>query len=275
MALGSEIGTKAQAWEWICEQITASALHPQWIHRPLTDRLGILFADFFRKIGDCRLPISIGPAVASQLFARWNAISDLRIEKNGWTLASDDSALKEHSGIVSRNVNRARVRLALEKYRGAMGSDSAPRDPAGNVINDPSDDEPPPVIPDDVLLAQTSFPVLDPKWNNVPNPSTPKRTAQDPSSDAPDPKAQRVNSPSVSTEDKEFSSRRATYHPASYFVRVATEQVLLAGREPARGWPSYSALCPSGNPTDVIHDPVFNTKNFWNKPAHEGVKKPT
>ena len=94
MALGSDISAKSKAWKWICKQITVGALRPGWIHRPLIDQSGILFADLFRKIGDCRLPICIGPTLASQLFACRNSITDLRIAKNGWAPASDDPALK-------------------------------------------------------------------------------------------------------------------------------------------------------------------------------------
>ena len=109
MALGSDIGTKGQAWMWICEQITESATHPEWIHRGLIDQLGILFADLFQKIGDCRLPPRIGPAAATQLFSCWNAIADLRIQENGWALSSSDPALEENVEIVSRSVRGARV----------------------------------------------------------------------------------------------------------------------------------------------------------------------
>ena len=83
-------------WAWICGQITADALHPEWNHKPLIDQLGVLFAGLFRKISDCRFPVCIGPTAASQLFACGNSISDLRIAENGWALASDDPALEEY-----------------------------------------------------------------------------------------------------------------------------------------------------------------------------------
>ena len=67
--------------------------------------MGVLFAELFRAIGVCRLPISIGPALANQLLSRWAA-------------TSSDPAVKEYFEIVSRNVHRARVRLTMEKYRG-------------------------------------------------------------------------------------------------------------------------------------------------------------
>ena len=72
---------------------------------PLVGQLGILFAYLSRKMGGCRLPMNIRPAVASRLFSCWNAITELRIAKNGWALASDEPALKEFFEIVSRNVD--------------------------------------------------------------------------------------------------------------------------------------------------------------------------
>ena len=173
--------------------------------------------------------------MATQLFACWSAISDLRIAKKGWAFASGDPALMEYFEIVSRNVHRACVRLTIEKYRGRMGAETAPRDSAGNIIHDPSDDEPPPSIPKDTFLAQESFPALDPKWATVPNPNTPERTAPASSRVAPVPKAHRVDSSSTSRGDQGFPSRHAMASPASCLVTVSTEQVQLAGREPTRG----------------------------------------
>ena len=107
LAIGPEIKSKSKACEWICEQICVGASHPQWIHRSKVDQLGILFADVFQKIGDCRLPICVGAKVASQLFACWSSIADLRL----------DPALREGSEIASRSVHRTRTRLTVEKNR--------------------------------------------------------------------------------------------------------------------------------------------------------------
>ena len=152
-----------------------------------------------------------------------------------------------------------------------MGSGTVPRDPAGNIINDPPADELPPMNPKEILPAQETSPALDPKYNMTPNPNTPKRYAPDFSRVAPDPKAPRVGDASVSEGDQEFPNHPAAPPPASYLITVTTERVQLAGREPARGWPSYSALYPDGSPTGAIHDRVFNPKNFRNKAADEGL----
>ena len=151
-----------------------------------------------------------------------------------------------------------------------MGSGFAPRDPAGRIINDPSDGKLPQITPAEILLPQESFPASGPNWNTTPNPDTPKRYAPDSPRFAPGPRVPRADASSGSEGDQEFPSRHAASPPASYLIAVTTEHVRLAGREPARGWPPYSVLKPDGDPAEVIHDPVSNPKNFRGKAASEG-----
>ena len=80
------------------------------------------------------------------MFSYLNAITDLRIAKNGCPLASGDPAMNEYLDIVSRNVNCARVRLAIGQCCGRAGSENEPRKFKANFINEPSDDELPPVV---------------------------------------------------------------------------------------------------------------------------------
>ena len=115
LAIGSGNNSKSKARERICEQICVGASHPQWIHRPVVDQLGILFAYLPHKIGDCRLPICVGPTMTSQLFARWRSITDLRIAKNKWPHASDDPNKWGPSGLAApREVDQGIV-LPLPK----------------------------------------------------------------------------------------------------------------------------------------------------------------
>ena len=58
--------------------------------------------------------------------------------------------------------------------------------------------------------------------------------------------------------------------PPTYVITVSAEQVYLAGKGPNSCWPAYSVLYPEANPTEVIHDPVFNQKNFRNTDANAG-----
>ena len=121
------------------------------------------------------------------------------------------------------------------------------------------------------MLAQDSCLALGPTWNVSPNPDAPSKRPRNPVSPdaAPDPKAARVAPTSTSKGVQDFASRHAMTTP-TYLITVSDEQVQRAGREPTRGWPSYSALYPEGNPTEVIHDPAFYQKNFWNKDANDG-----
>ena len=248
----------------MCVQITADALHPQYIRQSSMDQLGILSADLFRRIGVCRLPFRIGPKVApfrivphrTQFFACWSSITDLRIAQNGWVLTSD--------------VNRARVRLTPERYRGQMGSECEPRNSAGCFLHDPSDDESLPQVSEESLLTQLSCPELGPKWSKVPNPPTPKRDAQAPPSAEPDPKAQRVEPSSFSKSDLGFSHRHAMSPPAAYLITAAADQSRLAGNGPTCGWPTSAVPLPDRNPAEATHDPVLNARNFRNVAADFG-----
>ena len=103
MALGPDIGAKGQAWNRICKHITESVIHPGWIRRDLIDHVAVLCEELFRKIGDCRLPLCVGPAVATQLFPCCTAIADLRVRKDGWAMASSDPVLEGYFEIASRN----------------------------------------------------------------------------------------------------------------------------------------------------------------------------
>ena len=151
-----------------------------------------------------------------------------------------------------------------------MGWDSEPRDSKGNIVNDPSDDELLPNVPGDLALAQDSSPVADPTWNASPNPNAPSKRPAPPFPDvAPDGRAARVDPASAPKDDQVFAICYAMTTP-TYLITVSRAQVQLAGKEPNHSRPAYSALYPEGNPTEVIHDPAFNQKNFWGNGANDG-----
>ena len=79
--------------------------------------------------------------MASQLFANWSVLTDLRIPRDRWTMESRDAPCKEYVEAVYRNVTRARVRLSLEQSRVQVGAGDLQSDSGGNVIAEPSDDE--------------------------------------------------------------------------------------------------------------------------------------
>ena len=69
----------------------------------------------------------------------------------------------------------------------------------GNVLAGPSGDP----VSDDVLLANTFFPVLYPTWNLLGSPPAPRREVQDAPSDAPDSKTPKTGGPAES--EREFT----------------------------------------------------------------------
>ena len=143
LAIGSGINSKTRSW--IREKICVDRPDAEWLHRPLADQLVMLFAQVFEKIGNCRLSIKIGPTLASQLFACWNAPRDLRIGTHRGVLAWNDLASPE--------CNSRTCSLEHGKSRRRMGSDDLPRDAEGNVTNEPSDDESLPPVSEALLLS--------------------------------------------------------------------------------------------------------------------------
>ena len=131
----------------------------------------------------------------------------MRIEKNKWSLASDDPALEEFFGMAPRNAPLARIRLTIKRYRGRMGAESAPKDAAGNLVNEPSDDELLPLVPAELLLPQRPSLKLGPKWSSFPNPITSERDAKAPPPTEPGPEVPRVDGRPYLQGDLDFSQR--------------------------------------------------------------------
>ena len=157
--------------------------------------------------------------------------------------------MKECFEIAPRNVNHVRVRPTVEKYRGQMGSDTVPRDPAGSIINDPSDDELPPIVHEEILLAQESSPALDLTLYTSPNLNTPSKRPAPYSSDvAPDPEAPRAVSTLFSKDDQDFANHHAMTTPC--ISHHGARGTAAAGRK--RTIPRLAGLlCPlSGGQSD-------------------------
>ena len=270
LAINTGVNSDARRWERICEKIRVGAMDPEGVHRPLVDQLGALFAQLFHWMGDCRLPINIGPSMAPQLFAGWSTLPELRIATRKWALGSDDVALKEFFEVVSRNVTRARVRLSSEKSRIQVGADDLPRHVDGNVIAELSGDELIPQASEDTLPTQISFPILDTTWKTFGNPTTPKRDPQSAPPTEPDPRVARTEGTSSAKEDLAFTLRHAMGFSASQLITVSRERLTRAGHVPTRGWQTYSALYPNGNPAEIAHGPVLVSKNFRNLDVRHG-----
>ena len=237
---------------------------PEWRHWGQIDRLGIVFARLFREIGDCRLPLSVGPAVAAQLFEMWNVLTDCRISRNRWSLGANDVERQEFCDAVSRNVAKVRTRLGLEQARLQAGLGAEIRDQNGDVIKDQLGDEVLPAISDAVLLGNTSFLALGPARNTFGNPSTPKREAQGAPLGALEPKLPKTEEAAESErDDLSFTHRHTAWLPeALVAASVSNGQLLKAGSEPTRGWPACSTLFPMDGPTQVARDLIFAAGNY-------------
>ena len=49
---------------------------------------------------------------------------------------------------------------------------------------------------------------------------------------------------------------------AGMVATVTPEQLHRAGQEPNRGWPAYEEMCPTGDPKNVVREPMFVSKNY-------------
>ena len=67
MAVASETDRKSKAWQWIYEQVSEEARDPEGFPKDLVAAVGNIFAQLFRRIGDCRLPPHVGGKVANEL----------------------------------------------------------------------------------------------------------------------------------------------------------------------------------------------------------------
>ena len=119
-------------------------------------------------------------------------------------------------------------------------------------------------------LSQTSFPAFGPTWNSSGNPTTPKRDPQSTLLAEPDPKVAKTEGAASAQEDLACAQRRAMGIPASQLITASKEKLNRAGEEPTRECRADSALYPTGNPTQVAHDPVWLSKNSRNLDVQHG-----
>ena len=51
---------------------------------------------------------------------------------------------------------------------------------------------------------------------------------------------------------------------------VSADQLHLAGQGPARGWPAYAVMYPTGDPAQLIRDSIFASANYRNLDPNRG-----
>lgn len=162
LSVASGINGAVRAWEWLYYQVRTGVQDPQRLHRDPVGAIGILFARVSTGLGVAAPTLTFVPTAATQPSDMWNIASDCRIAAKQWPAESQSSDCEELVEAVQENINRGRVRLALEQARSQVGSDEATRDLDGNIISYPSDDELIPPVSQDTVLAQTSCPEMDP-----------------------------------------------------------------------------------------------------------------
>ena len=114
IAAAAGIVGKRRTWAWIQEHVRGGVRNPEWRQEDPVDRIGIVFAQFFHRIGDCRLPLYFDPKMATGLHAMWCIISGRRTRVNNWKMGSLHRGRRAYREVASRNSGRPRGRLLWE-----------------------------------------------------------------------------------------------------------------------------------------------------------------
>ena len=155
VAVTAGVGDKARAWGRLVGPARTDVPDPEWRRREQIDRLGFIFARLSHKIGDCRLPLIVGPSIAT----------DRRISRNRKNLGANDAEHQEFFKGTSRNVAKARLRLGSGHARLQAGPNAGICVRNGNALNELSGNEVLLASTDATLPENTSFPALGRTWN--------------------------------------------------------------------------------------------------------------
>ena len=112
--MASETDDQAKGWQWIYERDAEGVRDPAWLHGDLVDAVGHISDQLLRRVGDCRLPMYVGPKEAEQLLALWTIVSGRHIQINQSRADSQNAECHAHYEGVKRSVGRARRRPAWE-----------------------------------------------------------------------------------------------------------------------------------------------------------------
>ena len=102
------IGGEKQAWEWIQEKARGGVSSPGGYHGDLIGGIGVIFAQFPRRFGDCRLPWHVAPKMSYEFHGLRRMVSERRIPVYGWTVDPPHMRCRALWGVVGRNRDRAR-----------------------------------------------------------------------------------------------------------------------------------------------------------------------
>ena len=154
---------------------------PERFRKDPVGAVRIISAQLSYRIGDCRLPLYVGPKVANKLFELRAIAAERRVRTNQWRMDSQRTECPENWQVVTGNSDRARRRLVWEHAKAKAWGSGQIRDEAGSVAQDASDDELIPPASEQSLADHAPFPNLGSNWNNekggnqdetCPNPNT-------------------------------------------------------------------------------------------------------
>ena len=224
IAAAERLNGKKQARDWIKGQVREGVSNTGWHRKDLVRIIGIIFAQLFHRIGDCRLSSHVTPEMSYEIHELRRMVSGRRITVNRWTPGSRhiwDGAL---SGKWSPE-QRSREEMALGHGGGPirMGGEDILKEPAG--------DEVAPITSRGDLEAHSSYPLPGANWHNsgggqqggfTGNLLAPKRTGD--ATEAPSPQRWKLSEQNIRDQgDRESADKHQDREPKSDFMVTITE----------------------------------------------------
>ena len=166
LAAAGGIDGKRQTRMWSQEQVGEGVRKPGWYHKDLVDKIGIISAQLFHPIGDCRLQLYLAPKMARETPELRSVVSGRRIQANGLKMDSGHTGRRAFREVVSRNNGRARRRWLWGLAESETVGGGPIRTDSGGMMNEPYNDEIAPHVSRAALATHPPFPVLGANWNN-------------------------------------------------------------------------------------------------------------
>lgn len=166
LAAAGGIDGKRQTRMWSQEQVGEGVRKPGWYHKDLVDKIGIISAQLFHPIGDCRLQLYLAPKMARETPELRSVASGRRIQANGLKMDSGHTGRRAFREVVSRNNGRARRRWLWGLAESETVGGGPIRTDSGGMMNEPYNDEIAPHVSRAALATHPPFPVLGANWNN-------------------------------------------------------------------------------------------------------------
>ena len=108
LAAAKRINGEKQACEWIPGQVREGVSNPEWYRKDVVGEIGIICAQSFRRIRNCRLPLHVVPRMSYELHKLRRMDSERRSQMNGWPMDSPHMGRRAFREVVARYNDRAR-----------------------------------------------------------------------------------------------------------------------------------------------------------------------